>query len=343
MNQDGGDKTRITTGTATSADQDPVFSPDATRIAFSRYDGSDTQIWIMNADGTRPDAAHLRGPGERLRLRPLVLARRDQDRVHPVPRGRHQSPGRRDQSRRHRIDRAHDSVGHLGDPFEPDWSPDGQRLTFDDVQGPGHTRHQGDEREWHRPDAPDERGRERDFSPAFSPDGTRVAFTRYDAGFTVGNLALVDSTGGRAEPDAAHVEPARRRGTSMSHGSRSTRPRATSGGDIKSKSTKKVERHGHLRDRERERHDLWGSGKAPKPRPGVAKKAKKFKLPPVTAAVPAGVPTTVVVKVSKKGQKALKKATKAGKKGKATLTATLTDDLGQSATDTTKVEFKPKK
>ena len=63
----------------------------------------------------------------------------------------------------------------------------------------------------------------------------------------------------------------------------------------------------------------------------------------MTAAVPAGVETTVVVKVSKKGQKALKKATKAGKKGKATLTATLTDDLGQSATDTTKVKFKPRK
>ena len=55
----------------------------------------------------------------------------------------------------------------------------------------------------------------------------------------------------------------------------------------------------------------------------------------MTAPVPAGVPTTVTVKVSKKGQKALKKATKAGKKGKATLTATLTDDLGQSAKDTT--------
>ena len=88
---------------------------------------------------------------------------------------------------------------------------------------------------------------------------------------------------------------------------------------------------------------ISGSGKAPKPRSLAAKKAKKFKLPPVTAAVPAGVETTVVVKVSKKGQKALKKATKAGKKGKATLTATLTDDLGQSATDTQKVKFKPRK
>ena len=42
-------------------------------------------------------------------------------------------------------------------------------------------------------------------------------------------------------------------------------------------------------------------------------------------------------------QKALKKAAKAGKKGKATITATTTDDFGQSSTETFKVKFKAKK
>ena len=57
----------------------------------------------------------------------------------------------------------------------------------------------------------------------------------------------------------------------------------------------------------------------------------------------ANVPTTVTLKIPKGAKKALKKAAKAGKKGKATITATIVDDLGQSATDTVAVTFKPKK
>ena len=122
-------------------------------------------------------------------------------------------------------------------------------------------------------------------------------------------------------------------------------PSCELGGKAASKSVKKVSVTVTCATENATRHVVQGSGKAPKPKRSLAaKKAKKFKIPPVTAAVPAGVATTVIkLKVSKKGQKALKKATKAGKKGKATLTATLTDDLGQSATDTTKVKFKPKK
>ena len=168
-----------------------------------------------------------------------------------------------------------------------------------------------------------------------------MALARNDAGFTFSNIAAVDSTGVDQNTtlltsNAAPVEDFAPAWQPLNP------PSCDLGGDIKSKSTKKVSVTVTC-PTENASVTISGSGKAPKPRLGVAKKAKKFKLPAVTAAVPAGVPTTVVVKVSKKGQKALKKATKAGKKGKATLTATLTDDLGQSATDTTKVKFKPKK
>ncbi len=87
-----------------------------------------------------------------------------------------------------------------------------------------------------------------------------------------------------------------------------------------------------------------GSGSAPKVQRGAAaSKAKKFTIPPVSAQAPAGAPTTITVPLPKKARKVLKKATKAGKKGRATLTATLTDDLGQSSSATLDVKFKRKK
>ena len=87
-----------------------------------------------------------------------------------------------------------------------------------------------------------------------------------------------------------------------------------------------------------------GAGKAPKPPERAhSAKAKQFRSRRSPSRCRPGCRPQIKLKVSAKGGKALRKATKAGKKGKATLTATLTDDLGQSATDTTKVKFKPKK
>jgi hypothetical protein len=89
---------------------------------------------------------------------------------------------------------------------------------------------------------------------------------------------------------------------------------------------------------------LGGTGKAAKvPKGATASKKKKFTIPPVTVQVPEDTPTSVSLKIPKKGKKALKRAAKAGKKGKATVTATLTDELDQSASDSFKVTFKAKK
>ena len=101
-------------------------------------------------------------------------------------------------------------------------------------------------------------------------------------------------------------------------------------------------RHRDVLERERQRRARRDGKAAKVPKGAAVSKKKKFTIPPVTVQVPEDTPTAAL-KISKKGKKALKKAAKAGKKGKATVTATLTDELDQSATDTFKVTFKAKK
>ncbi|TME48998.1 MAG: hypothetical protein E6I53_16430, partial [Chloroflexi bacterium] len=50
MNADGTNPTRLTTDPA--IDQDPAWSPDGTKIAFTSYRGGVTAIYVMNADGS---------------------------------------------------------------------------------------------------------------------------------------------------------------------------------------------------------------------------------------------------------------------------------------------------
>lgn len=47
--------TRLTTGTPTGYDSSPDFSPDGTRVVFTRFYGHGTrvEIWIVNTDGSR--------------------------------------------------------------------------------------------------------------------------------------------------------------------------------------------------------------------------------------------------------------------------------------------------
>jgi WD40-like Beta Propeller Repeat len=56
---DGSDPWRLTTNLV--ADLDPAYSPDGTRIAFTR----ENDIWVMNADGTGQKAiSGPEGPGQ---------------------------------------------------------------------------------------------------------------------------------------------------------------------------------------------------------------------------------------------------------------------------------------
>jgi dipeptidyl aminopeptidase/acylaminoacyl peptidase len=45
-------KQRQLTAEAEGADSEPTYSPDGRTIAFVRYQGPDSDIWVMNSDGT---------------------------------------------------------------------------------------------------------------------------------------------------------------------------------------------------------------------------------------------------------------------------------------------------
>ena len=229
--------------------------------------------------------------------------------------------------------------GATTDFFSPDFSPDGTKIAFDGYDGTTDQLYLMNADGTGR--TPITGGPDANYGPVFAPDGTRIAFERDDQGINFSNIALIDPAGVNQniapvtnnaapvfsfEPTWQPLNP----------------PTAELGGKATSKSVKKVTIT--VTSSENATVSASGSGKAPKPpKRAATKKAKKFKIPPVTVQVAAGVATPITLKVSKKGQKALKAATKAGKKGKATITATLTDDLAQTVTETTKVTFKAKK
>ena len=71
VNADGTGRTRLTRGPA--EEFSPAWSPDGTKIAFSRFVGTRFQIFVMNADGT--DAKQLTFGGQRRHGGGLVTRR----------------------------------------------------------------------------------------------------------------------------------------------------------------------------------------------------------------------------------------------------------------------------
>ena len=88
-----------------------------------------------------------------------------------------------------------------------------------------------------------------------------------------------------------------------------------------------------------------GSGKAPKATHRTpAAKAKKFKIPPVTAQAPAGDPDDDQAQGLEAGSAGAEAGDQGRQEGQGDAdTATFTDDLGQASKDSLKVKFKPKR
>ena len=72
------DQEGVTEGESVFFQIDPAWSPDATKIAYASVRAGSPDIYVMNADGTGDDTAHV-GQGER--HAPHVVARREVDRV----------------------------------------------------------------------------------------------------------------------------------------------------------------------------------------------------------------------------------------------------------------------
>jgi len=225
--------------------------------------------------------------------------------------------------------------------FEPDFSPDGQRIVFYRQDGVA----QADIWVMNADGSGQAQltsGPDNDLNPAFSPDGTRIAFTREDSAGTFSNILLADPAGLNQ-----NVTPLTSSSPPVFDFDPTWQPLNPPSCELTGKATQKSLSQVSVTvtcPQENATAVLEGSGKAPRaPKGAVASKAKKFTIPAVTTQIPEGTPTAVTLKIPKKGKKALKKAAKAGRKGKATITATLTDDLGQSSEDSLAVKFKAKK
>jgi uncharacterized repeat protein (TIGR01451 family) len=220
MNTDGSGLTRLTNNSA--ADEAPAWSPDGTKIAFDSDRNGSTEIYVMNADGSGQTRLTSNGfdldPAWSPDGTKIAFSNNSSSGLAVIYVMNANGSGQRQVT----------SAG-LGCCFgddDPNWSPDGKKIAFDsnrdsvlgdrdiyvvNAGGPGLdagltriTNNFGD-----------------DANPAWSPDGTKIAFTSQSQIFVMNpdgsGQTLRTTSGDNFDPDWApqgHADV----GVSLAHG-----------------------------------------------------------------------------------------------------------------------------
>ena len=215
MNADGTGQRMLTDG-STATDEDPAWSADGTRIAFSR-NGAD--IWAMNADGSDPaNLTNTPGTSDD-EVEPAWSP--DGSRIaytrigcEPERRGAHcvfvmnaDGSGQTNLTRENALPQCPNSPGYFfnGASRSPSWSPDGGKIAF---AGPVTCPNNMGNNIWvmnadgsAKTSLNNDNGSS-DIRPAFSPDGMRIIFESNRDGNGSPTELYSMSSGGAADASA---------------------------------------------------------------------------------------------------------------------------------------------
>ena len=333
MAADGTDVTRLTADAA--QDVEPSYSPDGSKIAFASDRDGDDEIFVMNSDGTNP-------------VQLTFNAQTEADPTFSPDGSRIAFSSFRDgDAEIFRMDADGQNQVNLTENVfedrEPNFSPDlpgaggtpapvGQ-ITFSsdrdgDLEIVVMDSNGGNE-------TPITSNATADREPAFSPDGSLIAFRKIGPGTE--EIWQMSPTGQNPVPltmgtgdESPSWQPLNPPLINFLEGGKQKSPKRVTVTVVSQNEDATATLDGTIR------------AAKPKPKAAVSKK-KTVELDAVTVELQPGIPVTVQIPVAGKGKKIIKKSLKAGKRPKGTITATATDDLGAAASDSAAVKYKKKK